>query len=587
MTASTSPEQSAAQALSAMDSGDLTTAVRHLSRALLMDPHRAEWLALLTHIMDSAEDPLALVPLRSGGISAGEMAVRAYACHRKRRYHDALDLLMQAALAAPQSPLLDWAKMWLRKPETATSINTGRLAPRFQAILRELPRIKALANGGAPLLVRLGPLVRRLRETQVCDGAFLLLAVSLLRQLPDSKEAYEAAREAHELEPGHASCVALGEVYRDREDWDRAARWFQAALDHQPDDVATRLTLGDMLLAANRPDEAEHWYRAALSIDPQHPQGVSSLLAVRYERTGDPSFKDELEHFALSHPENAAARAMIDRISPYFGSWLPEPGEASLRLVRLMVQKWEEGEDVRVEGMHLSSLEAPSVYLAHALQLAREGKGGRLKLDVEAVPRPDVRRPRVPVRYLLWRYRGTEPLPALSEPPARASAAVTKIAAMPYGLKSWLAQAANVAPQFGSGRILEPLAVMVHPSPLPRGVTPWEWVQRVQIAAMLIAAKTELGWRGSIRRQALFDVANGPLDWTTVAAILALSVLADDEPEIAGDVAALFNDMLRDASEGGYICHLHALVVANQRLPNLSQRMRLELAQRRRELERG
>lgn len=223
----------------------------------------------------------------------------------------------------------------------------------------------------------------------------------------------------------------------------------------RPDDLAVRNQLGDLLWDAGRPDEAEHWYRAALALEPTNAWADPSLLAVRWERTSDLSLKEELEEYALEHLDNPRARDMLDRVGPYFGSWLPEPGEASLGLVRMMVEKWEEGEDIQVQGMYLSSLEAPSVYLAYDLQMEREGKRGRLQIDVESIPRPDVRRPRVPVHYQVWCYRGTEPLQNLTEPPERATEAISRIAALPFHLKTWLKRAAEVGPQhFGPGRVL-------------------------------------------------------------------------------------------------------------------------------------
>src|SRR5262249_7502608 len=342
---------------------------------------------------------------------------------------------------------------------------------------------------------------------------------------------------------------------RDREDWDRAARWYQDALEFKGDDVAARLDLGDMVWNAGRADEAEHWYRAALKVEPDNDWATPSLYAVRYERTSEDVWKERLDDYIMKRPDNVRARDMRDRIRPYFGTWLPEPAEASLGVVRMMVAKWHEGRDVLVDSISITWLEAPSVHLAYDLQMARERRDGKLTIEVQQIAGPDVRRPRVPVVHQLWRYRGTEPVKALTAPPEWAEESVARIASEPYHLKTWLRMAGDVAPAIGPTRVRDFLAVMVHPPSAPQDLTPWAWVQRVQIAAAMLVAKLERSWKGSVRRQALFDVANGPLDWTTVAAILTLSVLADDEPEVADDVAALFNEMLRDAPQGGYICH--------------------------------
>jgi tetratricopeptide (TPR) repeat protein len=584
---SQSPEQAARAAVAAFDKGELSVAAKAIGRALLSDPHRREWLALLSQIVEAAPDPLELIPSRSEGMSVGSIAVRAYTKFKGRKYHEAIELILKAALAAPQTPYLDWALAWLKRPDVANTLNCVKLTARFQSLLEEMPNLRASPDGGTNLLLRIPQLISRIRETQICDAEFLLTVVEVLRGIPDLAGAYAAAREAHEIEPSRASCLALASVYRDQGDADRAGMWYQAGLEINPDDVEIRNLLGDMLWEAGRLDEAEHWYRAALEGDLTNDWASPSYLAVRFERTGDEDAKEKLDAYVEANPQNSRARVLADRFGPYFSAWLPEPAEASLGIVRMMVEKWHAGEDVNISGISLSWLEAPSVYLAYKLELAHEGRRGQLTIDVEAVPRPDVRLPRVPVNYQVWRYNGTKPMPALTEPPERTKDAVAFIAASPYNLKTWFQQAAEIGPQFGPGRAREVLAVMVHPPRLREGFWPWTWVQHVQIAAALILARLETGWKGSVRRQVLLDLANGPLDWTTNAAILALAVLADAEPEIVDEIAAFFNELLREAPQGGYICHLHTLVCSYQRLPNLSARERSELTQWRRRLERG
>jgi tetratricopeptide (TPR) repeat protein len=581
------PEQEAASAERAFAAGHFKDAADHLAHALTSDPLRKDWLTLLARTVDAADDPLALAPLDAESTLVGTVAVRGYIMFKLGRYHDAVDLVLQCALAAPNKPFLDWALAWLAKSRIAHQVNCLKITGHIQSLIDELPRFRSILGADEALLKRLPTLIRLLRESQIYDGGFLFLCTTLLRRLPDLNAALETARELHELEPGYQSCIALAMVYRDRDDIDRAEKWFREALRHQPEDVAVRLDLGDMFFDSRRLDNSERWYREALKIAPDHAWAKPSLYAVRQARTDDPVWKDKLEEYARDNPRNDRARQLMDRFGPWFGNWLPDPQEASLGLIRVMVEKWQAGKPIEIQGMALSSLEAPSIYLAYDLQMARENKRGHLTIDVESVPQPDVRYPRTEVKYLLWQYKGTRPAPALTEPPQRMADAVAVIASRPYHLKTWLADAAGVAQQFGPGKVRDILSVMVHPPPVPRKFTPWEWVQRVQIAAALLVAKVETKWEGSKRRQALFDLCNGPLDWTTVAGILTLATLVEDEPNLADDVASLFNQLLTSAPQGGYICHLHPLVVAYQRLPNLSPQERDNLIAWRSELERG
>jgi tetratricopeptide (TPR) repeat protein len=581
------PEQEAASAQLALAAGRIADAADHLAHALTADPLRKDWLALLARTVDAAEEPLTLAPLDAESTLVGTVALRAYVMFKLGRYHEAVDLILKCALAAPNKPFLDWALAWLAKPRVAHKVNCLKITGHIESLIDELPRLRVTRGADEALLKRLPTFVRLLRESQIYDGGFLFLCTTLLRRLPDLNAALDTARELHELEPGHQSCVALAMVYRDRDDIERAERWFREALRYQPDDVPVRLDLGDMFFDHRRLDDSERWYREALKIEPEHAWAKPSLYAVRHARTDDPAWKDKLEAYAREHPGNDRARNLMDRFGPWFGAWLPDPQEASLGLIRLLVDKWRAGQSIEIKGMTLSSLEAPSIYLAFDLQMARENKRGQLNIEVESIPQPDVRYPRTEVKYLLWRYKDARPTAAVSAPPPRVSDAVAVIASRPYHLKTWLSDAAGVASQFGPGKVRDILAVMVHPPPLPRKFTPWEWVQRVQIAAAVMIAKIESGWEGSKRRQALFDICNGPLDWTTVAGILALAALVEDEPNLADDVASLFNELLSHAPQGGYICHLHPLVVAYQRMPNLSPQERENLAAWRNELERA
>jgi hypothetical protein len=68
-----------------------------------------------------------------------------------------------------------------------------------------------------------------------------------------------------------------------------------------------------------------------------------------------------------------------------------------------------------------------------------------------------------------------------------------------------------------------------------------DWVRLVQIWACLGLAHYEADspWPDSIRRRALVDLAFGPEDWVSEAALFALVALAWTHPEDRGDIAGL------------------------------------------------
>src|SRR5262249_22510990 len=92
-----------------------------------------------------------------------------------------------------------------------------------------------------------------------------------------------------------------------------------------------------------------------------------------------------------------------------------------------------------------------------------------------------------------------------------------------YLLSSWSRAAARAAKSLRPENLPEVIAAMVHPALGPSYLRAWDWYFRVEVAAALIAA--HLGsepWADSPRRRALEDVLDGPIDWATTAAVIAL-----------------------------------------------------------------
>jgi hypothetical protein len=95
---------------------------------------------------------------------------------------------------------------------------------------------------------------------------------------------------------------------------------------------------------------------------------------------------------------------------------------------------------------------------------------------------------------------------------------------------------------------------MVYPPPAPEDVEPWDWYLRVQVAAALIAS--HLGdepWAESPRRILLEAVLDGPVDWTSTAAVIALlDVARRDEAARPLIVTALLRTARRSMNPAAY-----------------------------------
>ncbi len=222
----------------------------------------------------------------------------------------------------------------------------------------------------------------------------------------------------------------------------------------------------------------------------------------------------------------------------------------------------------------LSSLEAPSARLAiEQYQVESYGKAD-LQVTIEELQHPDPRVPRGPVEYLLWRYEGTDPLPAVEPPAPGIADAVGALAAHPYEAGAWSYQARRIAAELGTASLRDLLGVMVHPPARPAEYTIWDWIYRVQVASAFVLAHLDSGWEDSLRRRVLLSLARGPLDWTVEAAIIALGQLAVEEPAAKPEVEALYRELFTAWPQPGHVPYAYALALCSLYLPAASPELR-------------
>lgn len=86
----------------------------------------------------------------------------------------------------------------------------------------------------------------------------------------------------------------------------------------------------------------------------------------------------------------------------------------------------------------------------------------------------------------------------------------------------------------------------------------------MQVAAALIVAGT-----GGEALDVLTDLANGPLDWTTGAAVVALTVIGRSRPEYAPRVRQLLTELHRDLPRPGADYYDNIILNCHLRLPGV------------------
>lgn len=549
----------------ALDKGDLATALRQVASALSEDPNRADSLALLDEILAATADPLDLLPADELPTPSGLAAVHAYILADQGRIPEAVDKLLGVVSDRPDVLFIDWVLGWLQRPEAAGRLDLDRLAEFVGTLLEQFAALTAPHGGGRDTLARMPLFIQLIRRTQRADAHFLTVAVALLCRLGNLDEALKLAREAYAADPSLQTAVALAGTHAVREELDQALEAYRQAIDHEPADVSARLCMADLLVNHGRLQEAQELYAEVLEQDPDQEIARPSQHFLRFMAHNEEPARDELLALAEEQPENERAQRLAQRATPYVG-YLPEPPDVSAILERSA----DESEGKR---MTLPYLGAPSNYVAFAWL---EG----IDLTVARVQKPDPRLPRCPVDYLLWKYDGTRPRIAVAAPGAAAADAVAEIAMQPYHVDAWWNHARRAAQKLGPEKVDDLLATMVYPPHVSQVDRPAAWVYHVQVAAALVIAHIDEGWADSLRRKALYALANGPMDWTVDAALVALAALAREDEEAARDIARLFRELRTHIPADGTSCCYPALLWCAQRLPGAADAERADLREK-------
>jgi tetratricopeptide (TPR) repeat protein len=130
----------------------------------------------------------------------------------------------------------------------------------------------------------------------------------------DLAEAAGYATRADQLAPCHASAIGLGLIYRDLGLTSEALDAFERALSYKPDSLEVYADICDLLLDADRLDEALTYARRALAIDAGHICSQIAALAVRFRQTRKAADLDALMEFCRAQPADTHARRHGERV---------------------------------------------------------------------------------------------------------------------------------------------------------------------------------------------------------------------------------------------------------------------------------
>lgn len=528
----------------ALDDGDLSHAAAHLANALTEDPGLPGIYQGLDELASSTGDALALYPM-DGRVYLGAVVARSYLAAREGDVNEALTLLIRAANHDPHKP---WAAAgWLELPGLAERVDPGTVLPRLVALSGALP--DPVPQEQRPGLMPFLDLGRSVFAAHPDAIGFKPLLSGLARRLGELDEAIAWCEEAERTDPTPNSAIMLGYALRSAGRLEDTERAWRSAIERDPDNLYVYVDLAETLANHGRLDEALRWLDRALERDPAHPKAFPAACAMRFEHDGDVTHLVRLADHLRANPDQEYADTMLAR-SCHGRPWLnlvPPPAEAVTNLVAQIVKQYPDaGRRQEMTGTGtVSALEPPSAMAAAATVLPG------MSFEVTDVPTPDLRTPLRPVRHQLWRYTGTIASPLSPPPSAHAADALRTVAREPW--EHPLAaydRAVHLA-----GLPLEDLLGLLTHVP-PTDDTTWDahpeyWPRYAQGWACLglLHFHADEPWPTSTRRAVLLDLATGVEDWTTDAALWAMSVAAWVSPELRSDVAHIVGRRFLDATQ--------------------------------------
>jgi tetratricopeptide (TPR) repeat protein len=556
-----------------LESGDnLAHGAGHLANLLNFDPAGQDSMALFGQYFERMRGELETLIPRGEKLYAATEAMRALIWHQKGRLGDAVELMIEVTRATHPNYLHDWVLGWVEPLGAIESLEERISLHLLGLVLTNMPEARLATRAQMQVARRWAAVSERVLAQRGEDSRIRMIRAGILRKAGLFDEALRAVKASYDDEPDWNKAVAVGLILRQKGDLEEASKAFDAAQRLDPGNISAYLEGGDTFYEAQRWQEARGWYQRALAKQPGQEWAKPSDLFCEWKLTGGQEVLDQL--FAMANAGNSRAHGLLSEAydMPY------QPEDASANVLRQLLEKTAEpGLAGGAVNIGVSSLEAPSNQLAFALAFAAQGADLSINYEVAAIPEPDPRQPLDAVRYKLWDYEGTIAKPALPPPPERVSQAIAELAAGTFNRERSFARASYVAAEWGPAALPDILSVMVHPPKLPAGRDALEFIPRIQLEAMHVAAQVDEGWHDSERRTALLSVLLGPMDWTTNAAIDVLCSLARSHPALAYDVHKSFEYLEQKRPGGGHCCWLNHLYRRWQHLPLLYDNEREEL----------
>ncbi|GAA1664210.1 hypothetical protein [Fodinicola feengrottensis] len=514
----------------ALDEGDRQHAADHVARALVCAPTLPEAHELLATLGDldlfSTEQPAYL----------GTVVARAHMLAAHGQATEALNLLVSAQCHDPDG---HWAAVpWVLDPALAAHLDPDDLSGWVGRLLGVMADPVG-ADRRAPFQPYL-QLITAALGAHPSAAALFVSASMFVRRMGDPVRAADLALRSEQLRPSFHAALALGYAYRAQQRIADAEQAWLRALSYDPGNLALFTDIGELLEGDGRAEEGLAWVERALEQDPDDESAFPTACGMRFRRDDDPAHLVALADYVAAHPDNGHADNVLQQgaRTRYWLGPIPAASEAVVDVLAQVIEKEGAGDDGGSLTLTLSAPEPPSALLACERALPH------FTITITDRPEPDAWlpvpqfHPQVPqaaMDYLVWRPDGK---PAVRPPSENALEALESLAGWRW---RHLPAAFDDAVRLASLPLTDLLGVLVHPPTAP-DPTQWpEWIRAVQAWACLGIAHHDADqpWRESTRRAVLIDLAFGPEDWVTEAALFALIATAWVDADVREDVANL------------------------------------------------
>ena len=306
--------------------GDTPDVLTHLAVALSLAPLDGDALALLDEVLGAAGDGALEALAVEDGTYFGLVALRAYVLAGRGRFDEACGLLFDVATFRPALPYLAWLERWRQRrfvaepPDAAFAEAFAARVVSYAKAARAEAAGRGLAEGSRRNLEAALSALTWLAAGDPPRSRVAFATSFALRLLGRAAEASEVAGGWFAREPSWVSAVEAAAACRASGDAEGALRYYGEALSRRPDDVATRLDLGDVLLDERRFEEAARVYGEVLERAPHHPWAEPSFAFAEYGRTREARWREALRAMAEREPTRARASALEERLanSPAF-----------------------------------------------------------------------------------------------------------------------------------------------------------------------------------------------------------------------------------------------------------------------------